>query len=436
MKQLMNFSVLIILLTSLNCVRIKAQMRYYWATGKDSITYLSTNQGTFVLRRDSSGKLIYHSSTNIPVINFTRGLDNDKYLILAASNRVLLYSLENKLSPAYVGELYLPNAIAWIRPFGDHFALLTGGIQHYIVGFESDSFRVLSSIYARSKIYSNSRTLWYPEVVYPFFFKKELESSNYIQIFKFIDTTNSFLFIDSINASQNNYYLWQMFGGREFLYTRVSYNNGNSIDHQLIKISNNNTFTYYRCIQQLSIPHYFIDEIEATDTIIRQNGSYQFHDTNKFLKEPKGYLTSSANLAGANIYQTSTWTIGGMSNLEFRYSTKIKNDTIYSLMYIHQPNKIVEFYNEPLFMLHQNYPNPFNPSTTIRYQVPQASIVSLKIYDVLGNEVATLANNEYREAGTYSTEFNTDKFKLSSGVYFYRMQAGKFSATKKLILMK
>lgn len=88
------------------------------------------------------------------------------------------------------------------------------------------------------------------------------------------------------------------------------------------------------------------------------------------------------------------------------------------------------------FKLEQNYPNPFNPSTTIRYQVPIPSIVSLKIYDVLGNEVTVLTDTEYREAGTYSIEFNTDEFKLSSGVYFYQMRAGQFVDTKKLMLIK
>jgi len=88
------------------------------------------------------------------------------------------------------------------------------------------------------------------------------------------------------------------------------------------------------------------------------------------------------------------------------------------------------------FKLEQNYPNPFNPSTTIRYQVPKPSIISLIIYDILGNEVAVLTDNEYREAGTYSIEFNTDKFNLSSGVYFYQMRAGQFVDTKKLSLIK
>src|SRR4030066_920458 len=91
------------------------------------------------------------------------------------------------------------------------------------------------------------------------------------------------------------------------------------------------------------------------------------------------------------------------------------------------------------FYLAQNYPNPFNPSTTIRYAIPllrgDASAVSttLRIYDILGNEVATLVD-EWKEAGSYSVNFNANK--LSSGLYFYTLRAGNFSETKKLILMK
>ncbi len=85
------------------------------------------------------------------------------------------------------------------------------------------------------------------------------------------------------------------------------------------------------------------------------------------------------------------------------------------------------------FALDQNYPNPFNPSTVINYQVPDEGIVTLKVYDILGNEVKTLVN-EYRTAGKYSVGF--DGSDLSSGVYIYRIQAGRFNSNMKMILIK
>ena len=85
------------------------------------------------------------------------------------------------------------------------------------------------------------------------------------------------------------------------------------------------------------------------------------------------------------------------------------------------------------YELYQNYPNPFNPSTTIKYQLPASGNVTLKIFDILGREVATLVN-EFQAAGSYARMLNAAS--LSSGVYFYRLQTCNYSATKKFVLMK
>jgi len=89
------------------------------------------------------------------------------------------------------------------------------------------------------------------------------------------------------------------------------------------------------------------------------------------------------------------------------------------------------------FSLSQNYPNPFNPSTVISYQLPVGSNVTLKVYDVLGNEVATLVD-EYKPSGSYEVVFNTSSIKHhpSSGVYFYQLKSGDFIQTKKMILLR
>ncbi len=90
------------------------------------------------------------------------------------------------------------------------------------------------------------------------------------------------------------------------------------------------------------------------------------------------------------------------------------------------------------FNLAQNYPNPFNPATRIKYSVPkiinnQSSIINLKVYDVLGNEIATLVNED-KPAGDYEVDFNASKF--SSGVYFYKLTAGGITMTKKMVLLR
>ena len=87
--------------------------------------------------------------------------------------------------------------------------------------------------------------------------------------------------------------------------------------------------------------------------------------------------------------------------------------------------------------LSNNYPNPFNPSTTIKYQIPELNFVTIKVYDVLGNEVVTLVNEE-KPSGNYEVEFNTSSINHhpSSGIYFYQLKAGNFVETKKMILLR
>jgi hypothetical protein len=144
-----------------------------------------------------------------------------------------------------------------------------------------------------------------------------------------------------------------------------------------------------------------------------------------------GLANTVAEVLGANSdtlyvgpYQGGIWK-RSMANI----LTEVKKD-------------ISEVPNE--FILSQNFPNPFNPSTKISWQSPVSSWQTLKIYDVLGNEVATLVD-EYRPAGTYEIEFNpassikhlpAGRQGPASGIYFYRLQASDYLETKKMILLK
>jgi hypothetical protein len=85
------------------------------------------------------------------------------------------------------------------------------------------------------------------------------------------------------------------------------------------------------------------------------------------------------------------------------------------------------------FRLEPNFPNPFNPSTTISYDLPKSSSVSLKIFNTLGQLVATLVD-ERKELGYYAVQWNASN--VPSGIYFYRLQAGEFLETKKMVLLR
>ena len=98
------------------------------------------------------------------------------------------------------------------------------------------------------------------------------------------------------------------------------------------------------------------------------------------------------------------------------------------------PTSIESNTNSPLrFALEQNYPNPFNPSTTIKYELPKSSGVRLSVHDMLGQEISVLVN-EMKEAGIHEVKF--DASRLSSAVYFYRLQAGDLVSTKRMLVLK
>ncbi len=111
-----------------------------------------------------------------------------------------------------------------------------------------------------------------------------------------------------------------------------------------------------------------------------------------------------------------------LKQIDFDGTTKYSNEVLVEVKFI--PTKL---------SLEQNYPNPFNPSTSIKYQVSSNSRVSLKVYDVLGNEVATLVD-EYKPAGSYEVEFKPTN--MSSGLYIYNLKSGNYIISRKMILLK
>ncbi len=172
---------------------------------------------------------------------------------------------------------------------------------------------------------------------------------------------------------------------------------------------------------------------------------YQDKETTKLLYDLRTDALYSSKRE--NIFWTK---VEGTEYLSLDFPTqinKLKNviiDKISQKIYlgtadgIYRKEVLTNISDENLFMikeyiLGQNYPNPFNPSTTIEYQININSFVSLKVYDLLGNEIITLVN-ERKEPGNYSVAFNAAY--LPSGIYVYRLTADNYVATKKLILLK
>ncbi len=151
--------------------------------------------------------------------------------------------------------------------------------------------------------------------------------------------------------------------------------------------------------------------------------------------DPVTEVITELRIVMSSSQQTSTFFAAvefGMDNLKYNFASQ-NPVSIYSF-----ENEVVTAVEKTAsiptaFRLEQNYPNPFNPTTTIKFHIPSAGHVSLKVYDINGKEIATLTD-QYVPAGNSLVEI--DASNLASGIYFYRLQAGNFTATKKMILMK
>lgn len=149
-------------------------------------------------------------------------------------------------------------------------------------------------------------------------------------------------------------------------------------------------------------------------------------------------LSNSLISSGGNTISNSNNSIVSTIGESFigKSSSTINQNQI-GFWYAYQQITITDIEDENIiptvFKLEQNYPNPFNPSTKIKFAVPEKSNVLIKVYDILGSEVATLINREM-EAGWYENDFNAAG--LSSGIYLFRMEAGSYVNTKKMILLR
>ena len=175
---------------------------------------------------------------------------------------------------------------------------------------------------------------------------------------------------------------------------------------------------------------------QSSGTMEALNSVYLTDSNTGWVVGGVGTIIKTTN-GGINWFQQTSGTTTDLNSVHFTDSNTGwaggEGGTI-----LHTTNGGVTFIdNEPTqptdFILSQNYPNPFNPSTVISYQLPVSSDVTINVYDILGNEIATLVD-EYKPAGRYEAEFNASS--LPSGVYFYQLKTSEFVQTRKMILMK
>ncbi len=186
-------------------------------------------------------------------------------------------------------------------------------------------------------------------------------------------------------------------------------------------VQQNSVILTWKTATELNNRGFYIERRSLTQTLSEGEGldnwlSIGFVNGNGTSTTLQEYSFTDNNLdEGKYSYRLKQIDING----SFDYSNSIEVDLIH-------PHS---------FYLEQNYPNPFNPSTHIRYSLGKREHVQLKIFDMLGNQVAELIN-EYQDAGIYLIQFSTSKFNLSSGTYLYELRTGDFVSVKKMLLMK
>lgn len=214
--------------------------------------------------------------------------------------------------------------------------------------------------------------------------------------------------------------------------------------------------TYNGSVMRMFLDGNLIQETAATGviasntfplTIGGQNGNFWNRNLNGKIDEVRisSVARYETNFIPINYFDYDTNTIAlyhlneGTGDTVFDSSGNNLNGTIFGATWGDGILTVVteELANPTEYLLSQNYPNPFNPDTKISWQTPTGGHQTLKIFDILGNEVATLVN-EFRDAGRYEIEFksSTGSRHLASGVYFYQLRAGDFIQTKKMLLMK
>ena len=379
---------------------------------KDSLYYLLTNNALLKFySHEASGEffLTKYVEGNFP--SSTKLMLNDDYLFLANTDTIFYY-LNRSIDELLFENVFVPGfPVTSIHGFGPYFFIRSGNTYHLykivngLVELVEDSLFTFPA-------------QWFVFFTYPFVVRAE-DIYKYVEGFDFYIVTQ--IDIGNVNIGINGntiiaYYFWV---------TPPLPGIYHSVLHRIV-------------IEEPDFPHEILNwglnisqlQTQASGSLIPKKNLYYMTWAGVITtyNSQVAYLPTSEDRA-----MISDYYIFLLGNDSLRYSKWNAGSTFYPFTWTNYTS--VENNDDPVqsFELSQNYPNPFNPSTKINYEMPERSLITIKVYDVLGKEIATLVNEE-KLSGNYVVEFNGNG--LASGIYYYRIMAGNFLQTKKMIYLK
>lgn len=383
----------------------------------DSLYYLLTDNALLKFySHEASGEFFLTKYIEGFFPSSIKLLLNDDHLLLAKSDSIFYYLNRNPWELDFENVFVPGFTITSVHGFGPYFFICSGSTYHLYKTVNGLVIQVEDSLFnnpAQHRVF----------FTYPYIVIIELLGNGtvykYIEGFDFYPVAQINAGIGNIGITENTiitFYYWITYPG---------------IEHSVL---------YKTIIQEPDFPSYTNNGWGMNITQLHQNSGWGTLITKRNLyymtwvgvittyNSQLAYLPTTADRATITDYY-----IFLLGNDSLRYSKWNAGSTFYPFTWTDWTS--VEENDQPVksFQLLQNYPNPFNPSTRIRYEIPERSFVTIKVYDVLGKEIATLVNEE-KLYGNYEFEFIGNG--LASGIYYYRIRAGNFSQTRKMILLK